>query len=216
MQKHEAGAIKGSLIAIILLSIGLAGAIAFGAWSFIQYDDYRTNFDSKVELAVGESKKEQAVICEEKITKIEEEPNRQFVGPTDYGRVTFDYPKDWSVYEATDVSKGSGTYEAYLSPIVVPPVSNTQKYAIRVTIDEKNVDDVLTGYERDVESGELKTSSFSASDVAGTRIDGNFTKTIRGSAVIFKIRDKTLTVRTDSKTFDKYFNELIKTIKFNQ
>ena len=216
VRTHESGAISGSLIAVILLSLALIGTIAFGAWSFMQYTDYKTNFDSKAELAVSEAKKEQAEIDEVKITKEREEPNRQFVGPADYGRVTFDYPKDWSVYEATNVSVGSGTYQAYLNPIVVPPVDNEQKYAIRVIIDDRNIDTVLTEYESEVTDGNLKTSSININGVPGTRIDGNFSKTLRGSAVIFKIRDKTLTIRTDSKTFEEKFNKIVETIKFNQ
>jgi len=50
----------------------------------------------------------------------------------------------------------------------------------------------------------------------GTRLDGAFTKDIRGYAVIFKIRDKTLTIRTDANTFKSDFNKLINTIKFNE
>ena len=72
-------------------------------------------------LAVAEAKKEQATLDEDKFAQREKEPNRQFVGPDDYGRLTFDYPKTWSVYVARDTSRG-GTYEAYLNPITVPPV----------------------------------------------------------------------------------------------
>ena len=212
----ERGAISGTIIAIVLLGLAFIAAVGFGGWAFLQYTDYKDNFELKSGLAVNDAVKIQA---DQDATKLEEamkEPNRQFVGPDDYGRVTFDYPRTWSVYEATDVSGGKGTYEAYLSPLVVPPVNEDQKYALRVTIDDENIDRVLANYERDVEEGDLKTSSFKASGISATRIDGNFSETIRGSAVVFKIRDKTLTVRTDSNTFTKDFEKLIKTIKFNQ
>jgi len=48
----------------------------------------------------------------------------------------------------------------------------------------------------------------------GVRLDGNFTKEIRGSAVVFKIRDKTAVIQTDADTFKHDFNTLIKTISF--
>jgi hypothetical protein len=47
------------------------------------------------------------------------------------------------------------------------------------------------------------------------RLDGSFSTDIRGSAVIFKIRDKTVTIRTDADTFKPDFENIIKTINFN-
>lgn len=53
-------------------------------------------------------------------------------------------------------------------------------------------------------------------DQNGTRLDGSFTEDIRGFAVIFKIRDKTVTIRSDAETFKGDFNALIQTITFNK
>lgn len=216
--RFSSGKIHGTTIAIVLLSLLLAGVIVLSVWLYTQYSDYKNNFDSKLELGVSEAVKVQAEEDEAKYIELEKQPNRQFVGPEDYGRVTFDYPKTWSVYEATDVSDGDGTYEAYLNPVVVPPISvQDQKFAIRVTIEEDNIDNVLAGYDRLVEDGEMKTSSFSTNGLTGTRLDGSFSDTIRGSAVVLKIRDKTLTVRTDAdQAFKTDFEALIKTIDFNQ
>ena len=55
-----------------------------------------------------------------------------------------------------------------------------------------------------------------ADEQNGTRLDGSFTEDIRGSAVIFKIRDKTVTLRSDAETFRADFDALIKTITFNK
>lgn len=213
--KHESGNISGSIIAIIGLSVLVLGAGAFAIWSFVNYNEQKTNVDGKIGLAVAEAKKEQSEIEEEKYAQREKEPLRQFVGPDDYGRLTFDYPKTWSVYVSRDTSRG-GTYEAYLNPITVPPVSATQQYALRVTIEEKDYDQVVKTYEGLVKKGDLRTSAVSANGNNGTRLDGSFTKDIRGSAVIYKIRDKAVTLRTDADTFKPDFENLIKTINFNQ
>lgn len=199
-------------ISFIVLSIGFA---ALSVWFFISYTDQKTNVDTKIDTAVATAKKSQADSDEAKFTEREKEPNREFVGPDDYGRVIFDYPKTWSVYVNKDVTAG-GIYEAYLNPVTVPPVSLSQQFALRVVIEEKDYDKVITSYDSLVKKGDLKSSSVSADGSSGIRLDGNFTKNIRGSAVIFKIRDKTLTIRTDANTFKADFNALIKTIKFNQ
>jgi hypothetical protein len=213
--KHESGAISGSLIAIILLGILFLAAGSVAIWAYMNYNDQKTNVDGKVNLAVAEARKDQADIESAKFAEREKEPNRQFVGPDDYGRLTFDYPKTWSVYVAKDVTEG-GSYLAYLNPVTVPPVSEKQQFSLRVTIEQNDYDKVLKTYDAVVKKGDLRSSGFSTNGNTGIRFDGNFTKDIRGSAVILKVRDKTVTLRTDADTFKPDFENIIKTINFNQ
>jgi len=212
---YEKGSTKAWMIATISLIVLVTGLAVLAVWLYMNYSDQKTNVDAKIDVAVVIAKKNQADSDELKFYERDKEPNRQFVGPDDYGRVTFNYPKTWSVYVDKDASSG-GIYEAYLNPIVVPPVSSSQQFAARVSIQELDYDKVLSTYDSLVKKGDLKSSSVSADNNSGTRFDGNFTKDIRGSAVVFKIRDKTLTIRTDANTFTEDFNALIATIKFNQ
>lgn len=212
----QRGAVHWSTIVVVILAILLAAVGSLAIWAYMNYNEQKTDVDGKIALAESEAKKVQAEEDDKKFAEREKEPNRAFVGPDDYGRLTFDYPKTWSVYEATDVSAGKGTYSAYLNPIVVPPVSNTRQVALRVSIEEKEYDTVVKSYESLVKKGDLKSSTASANGVSGTRLDGQFSKEIRGAAVIFKIRDKTLTIRTDADTFKPDFEKIIKTIEFNQ
>lgn len=202
------------LIFSILEFVLIAVLIGLLVWLYFEYDDQKTNVDNKVEIAVSAAKAEVRKADEIKFAQREKEPYRQFVGPSDYGRVTFDYPKTWSVYVHKEAGK-AGSYEAYLNPITVPTVDNSQRFAARVVIEPKDYAKVIASYDSLVKKGELKAKSVKAGGVTGTRIDGNFTKDIRGSAVIFKIRDKTLTIRTDANAFMSDFNKLITTIKFN-
>lgn len=215
IHKHEQGAVSGLLIATISLTILVIGAGSAAIWAYMNYVDQKTNVDNKVAIAVVEAKKLQSDIDEKKFTERDQLPYRQFTGPDDYGRLTFDYSKQWSVYVAKDVAQG-GTYEAYLNPVVVPPINTTTQYALHVTIENRDYDEVLATYGLLVKKGDLRSQSVAANGVNGTRLDGSFSKDIRGAAVIFKIRDKTVTLRTDADTFKPNFEELIKTIKFNQ
>lgn len=210
----EQGGISGSMIAIIGLVVLVIAAGSAAIWAYVNYNEQKTNVDGKVSLAVAEAKKTQSDDDEAKFAQREKEPNRQFVGPDDYGRLTFMYPKTWSVYVAKDVSKG-GDYEAYLNPVTVPPVSTTQQFSLRVLIEQEDYDKVVASYQSDVEKGDLKSTTTNSKGHNGTRLDGNFTKDIRGAAVIYKIRDKTLTIRTDADTFKPDFEALISTIDFN-
>lgn len=213
--KNEVGAVSGALIAVILLGLGVVILAGLSVYLFMQYNEQKSNVDSKVDVAVAEARRDQAEIEEKKFLTEEKEPNRTFVGPDDYGRVSFDYPKTWSVYVADDASNG-GDFEAYLNPISVPQVGGKeQRYALRVTVENQSYSDVIDDYQGQVSNGELKNTTFTASGQSGTRYDGLFSNDIRGSAVIFKVRDKTLSIFTDANTFKPDFDKIIKTIEFN-
>jgi hypothetical protein len=211
------GAIDGKLVALIGLVLLVISMSGVAAWAYMNYQQQKTNVDSKIALAVATAKKEQADSDEAKFAEREKEPNREFAGPDDYGRVTFKYPKTWSVYVATDATTGGGKYTAYLNPIVVPPVAGsvTQQYALRVTIEQTAYDKEIASYKVLIQKGDLKSQPVSANGHDGTRLDGSFSKNIRGAAVLFKIRDKTVTIQTDADTFKPDFENIIKTIDFN-
>ncbi len=213
--RHESGHVNGWLIATIGLTVLSLGAIAAAVWGILNYTEQKTNVNGKIDLAVIAAQKKQADSDEAKFAEREKEPNRQFVGPDDYGRLTFNYPKTWSVYINKDITQG-GAYEAYLNPVSVPSVSTAQQYSLRVSIESKSYDTVISSYGTLVKKGDLRSSAVSVDGNNGTRFDGNFTKDIRGSAVIYKIRDKTVTLRTDADTFKPDFNAIIATVKFNQ
>lgn len=203
------------LIMVIILSVT---TIVFGGlsiWAYTEYQRASSDVNGQVQVAVLEAKAEQQDELEKRFADREKEPNRDFVGPDDYGRVTFKYPKTWSVYVASDPTRG-GKYEAYLHPVTVPRVNPNEQFALRVTIEDKEYDDVVDSYLSKVNSGDLRSSSTQSQGNEGTRFDGNFTQNIRGSAVVYKIRDKTLTLRTDANTFESDFNNLISTVNFNQ
>jgi hypothetical protein len=216
-RRYETGAAVGSVIALVTLTILLVGCGAFGVWSYVNYLEQKKNVDSKISEAVARAKLEVSTKDEAAFAQREKEPNRQFVGPSDYGRLTFDYPKTWSAYQATDVSGGGGvTYQAYLNPIQVPPVTPTQKFALRITIEQKTYDQSLASLSAGIKKGDLKTSVYTDGSTTGTRVTGNFTKEMVSTAVIIKMRDRTLTLRTDGDVFKDDFEAILKTVTFNE
>src|SRR5680860_1789159 len=134
------------MITAILLTVLVIGLTVLSVWLFLNYSDQKDNVDSKVNSAVLIAKKAQYDEDKVKFDEREKEPNREFVGPADYGRVTFDYPKTWSVYINDDANKG-GNYEAYLNPVTVPTVRTSQQFATRVIIEEKDYDKAVSGYD---------------------------------------------------------------------
>jgi len=206
---------KKWLILTIVFIITTLAALGAGVWAYMNYLDQKENTDAKISTAVATGVKDQADKDAAAFLEKEKQPNRQFAGPDDYGRLAFNYPKTWSVFVNKDTSSGT-TYEAYFNPATVPPIKSDTQYALRVTIVQESVEKVLADYDRLVKDGELKASAVKADGTDGTRLEGNFTKNIRGLAVVFKIRDKTVTIRSDAETFRGDFDALVSTITFNK
>lgn len=223
-RQFEQGAINGSIFAIVVLVILVLLFGSFGIWAYANYLDQKQNVDTKVSDAEAKITLDVSKKLEAEFEKKEKEPLRQFAGPSDYGRLTFNYPKTWSVYQATDISQGGGvTYEAYLNPIVVPPASrqlytaqDNVKFAVRIKIEQQTYDQTVASYDRFIKKGDLKSSVYSDGVHTGTMITGNFNKNIYGTAVLLKMRDRTLTLRTDGDVFKDDFTALLKTVKFNE
>ncbi len=217
-RRREQGKSIGVIIAIVALGILVVVFGSFSVWAFTNYTDQKNNVDTKVSDAVAKAKLEASTKAEEIFAQREKEPKRQFVGPSDYGRLTFDYPKTWSAYQDSDVSNGGGvTYQAYLNPILVPPVKvATQKFALRITIEQKTYDKSLEDLQKQIKKGELKASPYSDAGLTGTMVTGNFTKDMVSTAVLIKMRDRTLTLRTDGEVFKEDFAAILKTVKFNE
>lgn len=220
----ESGAINGSIIAIVALSLLVVVFGAFGVWSYMNYMDQKQNVDAKVSDATAKAVLDNTNTLNAKFEEEQKKPLLQFAGPSDYGRLTFNYPRTWSAYQASDISQGGGvTYAAYLNPVVVPPVTseiNTEKdsvkFAVRITIEQKTYDQSIASYDPLIKKGDLKSSVYSDGTHTGTMITGNFNKNIYGTAVLLKMRDRTLTLRTDGDVFKDDFAALLKTVKFNE
>lgn len=217
---YQRGAINGPIIAIVTLSVLVAIIGGFAGWVYMQYMDQKTNVDSKVSAAATDAAKKQEDADNTKFTEEQKKPYMTFSGPTDYGHLTFDYPKTWSAYQATDIRQGGGvTFYAYLHPVFVPPTTPTdQKFALRIVIEQKTYDTVLAGYDKQLKKGDLQSSAWTDNDhgLTGTMLTGNFTTDIRGTAVLIKMRDRTLTVRTDADIFNDDYKVVLKSLNFNQ
>ena len=210
---REAGFANNWLIIGVIFITTTVIALGVMAWALVNYFNEKNTVETQVSEAVAVAKKEEAEAYDAKLDAYERSPIYTFTGPEDFGSVSFDYARNWSVY--VDKDGDGSSYQAYLNPVSVPPISSSQQFALRVTIENKDYDSAISSYQSKVRSGDLTSSAVQIGGETGTRLDGTFTNDIRGSAVVFKIRDKTLTLRTDAQTFKADFDALIQTLTFN-
>lgn len=208
---------KGYVNSWMIMAIGafvlflIAGGLAI--WAFMEYSQEKNGADAKVQVEVAKAKSEQAEIDQKKFSEESKNPRIEFVGPSEYGRVSFMYPKTWSVYIEKDGSD-RGDYVAYLHPKEVPSISNKEsRFALRLEIINKDFNTVLKTYEQKIKKGELSSSSTEFNGISSTRIDGAFSKDLRGTVVLMKVNDKTVRFSTDADTFKPDFETVLKTLR---
>lgn len=215
-KKDIVGLVK--TIVIVLVSLIAVTFIGLFIWMTVRYNEASEIEQSEINMAVADAVEENTTKMEAEFLEREKEPNRDFSGPADYGQLSFKYPKTWSVYVAKDASNG-GDYEAYFNPIEVEEVSKDTINALRLIIRDKSFEEVVEEYRKEVEKKEAKLSVESVTIYDGTpanRYTGIIPKTdLNGIVVIFKIRDKTAILQTDSLLFENDFNNLINTITFS-
>ena len=214
--KSECGSVNGWMVGTIgcLILFLIAGSLAI--WAYMQYSREKSSVNSKVAIKVAEGKREQAEYDWRKCSDDAKNLRVEFVGPTEYGRVSFMYTKTWSVYIANDGSD-RGDYKAYFHPVSVPSITNkNSRFALRLEIINKNMDTVLNEYQSRLKKGELTSSSTEFNGISATRIDGTFEKELRGSVVLMKVRDKTIRFSTDADTFKPDFQTILSTVKISE
>ncbi|HSE61026.1 MAG TPA: hypothetical protein VLA88_01885 [Candidatus Saccharimonadales bacterium] len=213
---RAAGFVPISIILNVVLTVLVLAVGGFAVWAYMGYQDFKENSDAKVDVAVKEAKTQQKKEDDTAFAEQEKLPTRQLVGPDELGSVTLDYPKTWSVYVGSNGSV-TPTYEAYLYPGAVPPTNSNTPNALRVSVLNEAYENTLQQMDQFLKTGDLKASSVTLNGVTGVRFDGKLSVNTQGSMVVFKVRDKTLKVFTESETFRGDFDKIIlPSLKFNK
>jgi len=204
-------------VILIIVCLIAAAAIVFAVIFFMQYNELKTNYDTEKSLEVEKAKKEQADLDNASFEEREKLPNYHFTGPSDYGSISFEYPKTWSLYIESDGTNNSD-YKAYFSPAQVNPLKDkNSRYALRFSILNRQYDTVQKTYESKVKSGKLTSSMFTADDntVSGIKYEGELETNMNGIVVLVKVNDKTALFQMDADVYRGDFETLIKGIRRN-
>ncbi|MBQ3352105.1 hypothetical protein IJG91_00340 [Candidatus Saccharibacteria bacterium] len=208
---------NANLIWIILLIIASLVAVTFIGlfiWMFSKWDTAQNDVDSQINAAVATAVNEKAEEMENQFIEREKQPYQIFAGPADYGELSFEYPKTWSVYEAKDANNG-GDYEAYLNPGKVYPVGVDTINALRVIIKDQAYDSYVKTYENYVKNGKLAVSVRLINGENANLYTGELPGTkLQGIAAVFKMRDKTAVMQTDAMIFNDDYQRILDTVSF--
>ena len=212
----RAGKSGNLVLIIVLVFISLAALVAgfFVYYFYSEYVEAKSDLDTKISLAVAEAEKKKTSELEAEFAEREKNPYSTFSGPEDYGSLTFEYPRTWSVYIGKDAAKG-GDYEAYLNPSEVNPVSTTTINALRVTVSTKTFENSQKTYEDLVKKGQLSSEIRTVNGESATFYRGTLPNKLVGAACLIKIRDKTAILQTDAEIFLEDFEKVLTSVTYN-
>lgn len=211
--KNQNGSVL-SVFLIVILVLGLLGALGFGLWANSGRQDYKNNADVKIAAAVKVVKDAQAAELQRGFDELSKSPSKTFQSGVSSGSVTFSYPKSWSAY--VDESSNTQPINGYFHPNQVPGVQSKASYALRVEMVSTDYSQVVNGLSSKTKDGTLKAAAYIPPKMAGqanvqpgTRFDGPIDQDKTGSMVVIKVRDKTLKIYTESVDFLSDFNNII-------
>lgn len=214
--KKKNGSLLETIILVVVCLIA-AGAIVVAVIFFMRYHELQTSYESDLALEVAEVEKTKQEEINAAVKDYADKQTTEFTGPSDYGSISFQYPKSWNVYVDNDGSKNSD-YKSYFSPNVVSPINDSDsRYALRFFIYNRSYEDVSRTYNEKTKNGELSSSVFSADggNITGMRYEGMVDNDINGVIILIKVNDKTVELRTDSASYRANFDALVTTLRRN-
>ncbi|MCQ2570663.1 MAG: hypothetical protein MJ154_00195 [Candidatus Saccharibacteria bacterium] len=204
-------------IILIVVCLIAAAAIVFAVIFFMQYNELKANYDSDKGLAVAEAVKIQEDADNASFAEREKLPFYSFTGPSDYGSISFQYPKTWNVYVESDGSNNSD-FKAYFKPTQVDPIKNKDsRYALRFSILDRQYTSVQSSYESKVKNGKMTSSMFNADEnrISGIKYEGEIEKDMNGIVVLIKVNDKTAIFQMDADVYRTDFETLLQGLRRN-
>lgn len=201
----------GEIILIIFIFLIAGGAVAGAIYCYTQYDTLNRQVLADQGVKVDQAKKEQKALDEQNYERRIAKKTREFTGPSNFGALTFEYPKEWNVYIDND-SSTEPTFAAYFSPDYAKPI-NSANQGLEFRINSQNYDTVIKNYTHNL----ISSQTYSVNGLTGTIFKGKLDKkedSKDGVAVVIKINNYSATILTrDYETYGEEFDKIINTLK---
>ncbi len=202
-QKPKKSHVLEILLIIFIFIIG-AGAIGGAAYCQSQFSALNANVLTDRSNRANEAMQAQKSIDDKAYENRNASDTREFTGPSDFGALTFKYPKTWKVYlENNDDS--NPTYTAYFAPDYVPPNNGSYNYALIFKLQNIDYDKYLQNLSQ---KKLISISPIYLNGLTGSKATGKLDdkeEQANGSEAIIKVNDYTAILRTDD--YDKYGEE---------
>lgn len=212
------GFVSGIVIGLVAVTLVAIGALAFAFWAYSGRQLYKNQADSLIATAVQNAKVSEAATLQQQFKLQSEQPFVSYTGPSQYGSVFVQYPKNWSGY-VDDTGSSGNPLDAYFDPGVVPAIGGPNStFALRIEVNSGSYSNVLNSYTQQQQNNGLSITPYSLKlvpNVVGVMIKGAIQTNKQGVMVLFPLRTNTLEIWTESTQYaNQFINQLLPLVSF--
>lgn len=212
------GFIGGVIVVLIAVSLVAIGALVFAFWAYNGRQLYKNHADSLVSTAVQNEKTKEDALLQQQFKTQSEQPFVSYTGPSQYGSVNVQYPKNWSGY-VDDTGSGGNPLDAYFDPGVVPAIGGPNSiFALRVEVNSNSYSTQLATYTQQQQNSNLTITPYTLKrvpNVYGVMIKGAIQQNKQGTLVMFPLRTDTLEIWTESSQYaNQFVSQLLPLVTF--
>jgi hypothetical protein len=202
-----------------MVVILLVVAIIFGVWAYSGKESYKNSSNQKIAAAVTLAESQQMAIDTRNNNIANQNPLDTYTGPSEYGSLDIQYPKDWSVYmivASSGDNNSSNPVQGYFQPGIVPDTQNSNNlFALQVEVMQQPYNQVVANFDSQAQSGHVTVNPYSLPKVPsaiGVMVSGQIETNISGSMVVLPLRDTTLEIWTETSPTFNYSSDFTNTI----
>ncbi len=219
MPEAPNGGLNLHLILTVFLGIGMT---LFGVVAVYTYAE-SSNIKRTQAQRIAEAEKQAAAKqkgADELSNRIaNQQPFRTFTAEVVDGAFKLQVPKNWSMYYARS-SNGQTQVDLMADPNVVvnnlPQQSSQNTHAFRLQLLRKTMQETVKPFSELVKKKQLTNSSVTVSGITGSKFEGILdTQRHNGVVIVLPVRDKTIVLTTEDKTYINEFNAIVEAAKIN-
>lgn len=209
LEKDQKGDINILMVMVVFFTLTTLVLAGLSIYYIRQYQTAKTTVDMQRAEAAEQARVEQKAADEADFAERIKEPYRSYSAPVVLGALQLSFPKSWNIYAEEDQDSGT-QLNLYLTPDVVRADNNYNgAYALRLTLQRKLYTEIVEGLQEDIEEGLLRASPITVKGIEGTSYAGQVIEDRTGFMVVLPIRDKTLSIWTESTDYQKDFDKII-------
>lgn len=213
--RRQSGEVNLHLILTIFLAFGM---VIFGVLAVVAYNQNTTTQDNHNQLvasAVQKATTKQKEIDSEANRKAGDLPYKTYTASGVDGGFQLQIPKSWSIYAAHNPT-GTTQLDLAANPNVVDYTlpNNTGTSALKLQLLRTSVQETVKNYDQRVKKKQLTSKGITVSGISGTWLEGQIDEQRHnGVVIILAVRDKTMIISTQDRTYLDEFNKIISTAK---
>lgn len=225
MFKHnQNGSVNGVGISLIIALVLLVGTATFGIWAFMSRIDYKNHSDQKAHAAVVAQQSQDVVVEKAQLAQDQKQPYYTFQGPSQYGGISFQYPKTWSGFVNGLSPSNPGLLDGYFNPGILTSVNDgTAIFALRIKVLNQAYAQTAQAFNAQVGGKKgITAKPYSlplVPNVVGLEVSGALNVVPAGSTatmIVLPERTYTIEVWTDGTTnLGDFNNTILKNFSFS-